>query len=115
MMHARKRSFNREACDGARAAARALLEATRAALPVRYAYEALVINEFEHVRRLRITTSIGDNPTIASQWLEGTTMLRCLGFDPDAKLSNIGSLLAWLVCGLVALGLLLRFQVREAR
>ena len=92
-----------------------LLRGLRDALPVRYAYEALLVNEFKGVDALQITTSIGDNPTVRSQPIAGDEMLRCLGFDPDAKRRDLAMLAVWLGASLVVVGLLLRFYVREAR
>ena len=84
-------------------------------VPVRYAYEALMVNEFEGVDALIITTSIGGGEPVKSNPISGEEMLRCLGFHPDAKDADLNVLAMWLGALLVAVGLLLRFYVREAR
>ena len=74
-----------------------------------------MVNEFEGVDALIITTSIGGGEPVKSNPISGEEMPRCLGFHPDAKDADLNVLAMWLGALLVAVGLLLRFYVREAR
>ena len=81
--------------------------------PANYAYEALVLNEFDGIDGLYVTSVVGENKVTAGPFT-GEQILHCFGFIKDIP-SMVRSLWIMAAVYLSAIFLLLKTIIRESR